>query len=1419
MSIFDEAAFAGKVTRHMAMLCRMGIALCLVLAFGVLLNPLEPALGASSAASTGVQLDKVRLQLKRRHQFHSAGYYAAAEMGFYAEEGLGVTFIKGRRGIVPTQALVDGDADFAVDGAGVMLERQKGRPVVVIAAIFQHSPIIVLTRKDSGIMTPQDLRGKRIMADPATDPELMVMLANEGLAAESYTIVPHTWTLDDLLQRRVDAQTADLTDEPHEMVKRGVAPAIMRPLNYSSDFYGDCLTTTERMARDNPDLVERFVRATQRGWRYAMAHPQEIAELIYSRHSQDKSVDDLVYEAEAMRELIQPELVELGHVNPERWRRMAADYEKLGLLAPGFPVDDLLYQNVRASMAARERRMVWLGTGVAGILFLLGSVVGIGLYIFNRRLRTEVGLRTADLAANEEKYRLLVEHQTDLMVKVDPEGRFLYVSPSYCRVFGKSEAELLGQTFMPLVHEDDRASTEDAMRSLFVPPHVAYLEQRAMTVNGWRWFGWRDSSILGPNGEVVAIIGVGTDITDRKKTDLALSESEQRFHSLFENMEEGVALHSLVRDSSGVAVDYRIEDVNPSFCRILGQSKQDVCARLATEAYGVSEAPYLDRYAEVVETGRAYGFETYYPHMGRHFVISVTPWGADGFATIFADITDRKVAEQALSAKTRELERYFNNTLDLLCIADTDGYFRRLNPEWETVLDYPVSELEGRRFLDFVHPDDLPATLEVVQSLAGQNSIGNFVNRYRARDGSYRWIEWRAFPVGKAIYASARDITTSREAEETLRASEAQFRGIFEQAAVGICHCSLEGYFQRVNRKMVEVLGYSEAELLKLNFRDITHPDDLAEDLSRVREVMSGKATGFDMEKRYLRKDGTVIWVHLSVSTVYDRSGQAVYFVGVLEDISANKAATAELAKAKAMLDAAIEQNPIPMALATVPDGTLRFANKACKEFLGIEDEPEYVGRPLLEIPQSWQEYDADGQAVSITELPLAKAMKGITTKGELYRIVRKDGGVRWELVSGAPVYGPDGDLIAAFVTFPDITDRVLAEQALAQAKVRAEDANRSKSEFLANMSHEIRTPLNGVLGMLQLLKGTPMDLEQGGYVDKAHDAARRLLSLLSDILDFSKIEAGKLTLRTAPFALKDVFEMVSNVLGGGAMKKGVSLRLDIDRHVPERLMGDDARIRQILFNLVGNALKFTASGSVRVQAWSRSGRGPDGVWLYLSVSDTGVGIAEDKLATIFDRFTQSDASYSKHYEGAGLGLAIVRRILDLMGGDICVESEQGHGTTMLVVLPVTAGSAPKQLPHHDMEDASVSVTTPLRILLAEDETISQFAMRVMLQRMGHSVLAVSNGQAALEEFRNGVYDAILMDIQMPVLNGVDATHAIRTDASLGERANIPIIALTAYALEGDREKFLAAGMDDYVTKPVALGDLQRALAKVRRRA
>jgi len=318
----------------------------------------------------------------------------------------------------------------------------------------------------------------------------------------------------------------------------------------------------------------------------------------------------------------------------------------------------------------------------------------------------------------------------------------------------------------------------------------------------------------------------------------------------------------------------------------------------------------------------------------------------------------------------------------------------------------------------------------------------------------------------------------------------------------------------------------------------------------------------------------------------------------------------------------------------------------------------------------------------------------------------------------------------------------------------------------------------------------------------------------LNDILDFSSMDAGRLTLHTDSFRLRDVFDSVSHAFQVTSAPRRLALSFDSAPEVPEFLVGDEARIRQILFNLVGNAIKFTLTGSVRVEAWSRAaGSSPGKVHLYVVVSDTGIGIPDEKVGYVFERFTQSDASCVRQYEGAGLGLAIVKRLVGLMDGNIAVDSEVGRGTSIYLHLPlglpaVTTASA------HVLAEASGDLA-PLRILLAEDEAVSRLAMRTMLERAGHAVQAAGNGLEALQAVCNKDFDCVLMDIQMPEMDGVEATRHIRTLQEQSGRRRIPIIALTAYAMPGDREKFLAAGMDDYVSKPVQEEDLRRALRDV----
>ncbi len=392
-----------------------------------------------------------------------------------------------------------------------------------------------------------------------------------------------------------------------------------------------------------------------------------------------------------------------------------------------------------------------------------------------------------------------------------------------------------------------------------------------------------------------------------------------------------------------------------------------------------------------------------------------------------------------------------------------------------------------------------------------------------------------------------------------------------------------------------------------------------------------------------------------------------------------------------------------------------------------------------------------------------------------------------------------------------DIEERQRAQQALEQAKEAAEEASNVKSDFLANVSHEIRTPLHGVLGMLQLMLVTSLDAEQSEYVDKAMYSARSLLSVINDILDFSKIESGKLKLGSEDFDPAALVRASAEVFEDAAKAKGLDLRVEIAADLPVLLRGDPGKIRQILFNLVGNAVKFTESGHIRVGADALA-QADGRVVLLLDVEDTGVGIPEDRQSSVFEPFTQGDAVFTKRFQGTGLGLSIVRRLVELMGGSISLDSQTGRGSRFEVALRL---EQPASAPAHPAPRRSAPPQLrPLTLLLAEDNLVSQLAAKSFLQRAGHTVDTAMTGQEVLEKLAQKRYDAVLMDIQMPEMDGVEATRRIRAHDDGSWDPNLPVIALTAYAQASEHRAFLEAGMDDAISKPLEMRDILDALAR-----
>jgi PAS domain S-box-containing protein len=423
------------------------------------------------------------------------------------------------------------------------------------------------------------------------------------------------------------------------------------------------------------------------------------------------------------------------------------------------------------------------------------------------------------------------------------------------------------------------------------------------------------------------------------------------------------------------------------------------------------------------------------------------------------------------------------------------------------------------------------------------------------------------------------------------------------------------------------------------------------------------------------------------------------------------------------------------------------------------------------------------------------QAMASMSVCNAQVRVRIPSGALRWRYFNSAPRRMTNNHLLWDGVEI-DVTD-------LMAAKEVAENASRAKSVFLANMSHEIRTPLNGVLGMLQLLQTVDPNAEQKEYILAATKSLNRLTRLLSDILDLSRVEAGKMQLIETKFNLESTSDSIMELFSQEVKQKGIQLEFSRDTTIPSMLIGDEVRLRQILFNLVGNAIKFTDTGKVSVDVARLPFSSEAVVRLLFTVNDTGIGIPEAQLSTIFEPFVQADTSYTRRFQGAGLGLSIVQKLVKLLDGEISVDSTVGEGTTFYVSLPFNNSALQISNADGSSHDAPAPADASLRILIAEDDPLNLFSSKCLLEECGHVVITAMNGQEALQRLAEQDFDLILMDIQMPVMDGVEATKRIRTDPAFHAKSHIPIIAMTAYAMVGDREKFLEAGMDDYIAKPV----------------
>ncbi len=1014
-----------------------------------------------------------------------------------------------------------------------------------------------------------------------------------------------------------------------------------------------------------------------------------------------------------------------------------------------------------------RRYFVWLA--LAGSVFtIMAAVIGLLWVNILRRRRAEAQRRASD-----RRYGEFVEVLSIGVLELNLSGRIVYANPGSYAICGGAPGTLPGRNILDLAGSDQSRQAISSMLSLAsegpLPPGSALV--RLDRFDGGLadlkvdWICLRDAE-----GRVTGFLAAATDLTSLRQSERE-RESQHRFTTA---LLDANPTPIYAKDRQG-----RYVRVNRAMCEFVGLpeheilgrrlediSTQDFALRIADldallnahQGQQVFEAQAPDSRGQ--QRDLLFNRSLYYDAKGR----------AEGIVGTMTDITARKKAESDLR-ESREKYRVLFESLPLaLAVTDIAGRFLEINRAAEELFGCPRQRLLGvlPEEREFAVLDECGARLKTdgfpsVRAVRQQQLIRAELQIVRA-DQTLRHVSSLAAPLplqGFGAMLALTDITERKRLEQIIQSRltavttppgetvDLSFTDLFDLKDI-----------QAVQDAFAQAVGVASVITTPEGVA-LTRPSNPSSLCGLIQSSIGGTAA-CESASRALIGPGATPGPHLCPS-----SG---LFTGV----------------------ASIRQGGRQGGRGPDPGG-----DRVLAQWFVCQVRPADSDLDGLVAAATGLGFDPDEYRKSLEAVPVMDRRRFEEVNTALNRIAEQFSELALRNMQQARHIG----------------EQARAEEALSRAKEAAEAGSLAKSEFMANVSHEIRTPLHGVLGMLQLLQTTQLDYDQTEYLDKATYSARSLLSVINDILDFSKIESGTLELAQEVFDPAQLVRSCAAVFDDQARRKGLILTLRTAPDLAKRLLGDPGKIRQILFNLLGNAMKFTDQGGVTIEVDSLAQAGNRSV-LLLTVADTGVGIPEERQGSVFEPFTQAEPAFTKRFPGTGLGLAIVHKLTAFMDGGITLDSAPGQGTRISLALRLNqAANGPSGL--HGLAQRKPQPTLrPLRLLLAEDNPISQLGTKSLLQRAGHAVLTANNGLEAMALMETEAFDAVLMDIQMPEMDGVEATRRIRSHTGGRFDPQIPIIALTAYAQTSEHKTFLEAGMNATISKPLELADILEALAQ-----
>lgn len=1340
----------------------------------------QPVLAVTESVKTP---EKISIQLKWRHSFQFAGYYAATELGYYRDEGLDVSLkeIDFHKDFV--EQVLNGESEYGVSDSTLLIYYLKSMPVLLINQFFQHSPLSFISKRDSGIVSPYEMVGKKLsfnttnQGDASLNALLLKTLGNLNKIEE---VEFSSTVYEDFADGKIDVVSAYLTSQPYLLKEQGIEINIINPQNYGIDFYGDNLFTTQKEYAEHPDRVARVSRATIKGWQYALDHPERIIKLIQKKYNPQLSEGYLQYEAAATRQMIIPDLVMLGSVDPSRYQLAAEDYRRLGFTQIDKVGDDFFYapskQDTSLKVALTQEESDWIRQHP---LVKYGAEKDWAPYDFVDSQGKHIGL-SADLLKLVSQYSGLnfqphIDSWSELLAKT--KAGEIDLLPA---IIESSERDNFLDFTDPyqwilayfFVHEDVQVKTLDDLngKTIAIPKSFSQIDELRQKFPKIR--------ILETDSLMAAVQAVL-----ERKADLLLETYPVMNHLLKQNSISSIRPFKPLPSGETRKLRMAVREDLPLLLSILQKTLTIIPEKdkkqLSSQWLGHLENP--QNLFELSNSERQWLAE--HPRIRFGGDPNWLPYEAFDKQGRYTGIVSEylQVIEQKLGIKFDIVPTH----------SWSESVTKAKNGELDVLSETIDSSLQSHLLFTQAY-----LTSPVIIVMRDSEEYVDNLNNIRRR----KLAVIKDYGYNPAIFSAYPDIDFI-EVEDIKQGLTAVSTGEIDALLCTLAHASFHIAESGVNN--VRIVGKTEF-LTQLGL-------GVRKDYAPLVPLLNRALDSIDQSERQRIADhwgkerfAAQTDYHLLAKTI------GVFLVILILVFLWNRRLTKEIDRRKSSERQVRALNQ-------------RFALATGVASLGVwELEPSEPARLIFD-EKMFDIYGIDKHGKinledwvrfvhpedhELIRQSIAKLMAHRSEDHIEFRIVRPDGEIR-NIYGGACSVETDKSAIKITGVNWDITQRKNTELALQSAKLQAENANRAKSQFLANMSHEIRTPLNAIIGFTDLLNEQVKDAKLKSFAKTIQTAGHSLLALINDILDLSKIEAGKMRIDKKVCNPHQLFSELGQIFTMRMRERHLDFVLDIDPKIPENLLLDATRLRQILFNLIGNAVKFTEQGHIRLRA--RVGNEDQirsKLDLYIDVEDTGIGISPEHQAIIFREFEQLEGQDIRKYGGSGLGLAISQRLTEMMGGEIALVSQQGIGSTFSVHLKGVDISSLAAESEISLEITEQINFHPARILVVDDVEDNRGLLRECFANSELLISEVENGLQAIEKTSEGGIDLILMDIRMPVMDGYQAAERIKAFSQ------VPIIALTASVMQDEYERAKSIHFDGYLRKPVLKADLIAELKK-----